>query len=108
MYQSFNRTDTGPLRLAQMPHRLLRSVAWLLLGLLSLCTLYQAQQPGLDVQLESLAAAYQENETPSNHARLLAFCHQNSARQAALGFFVLGYRDFEDLKFSEAKAYLEQ
>ncbi len=61
MLQLFNRTDTNALTLApfeQMPCHLFRRVGWLLLSLLSLCALYQAQQPGLERELETLAAAY--------------------------------------------------
>jgi soluble lytic murein transglycosylase len=92
-----------------MPHRRLGGIASLLLSLISLCTLHEAQQPSLDGELETLAATYTEEETPLNQARLLAFCKGNAkSPQAALGFFLLGYRDFQGHRFQEAKESLEQ
>jgi soluble lytic murein transglycosylase len=111
MPESFNQANKAYSRslwLKRMQHRLFKGGAWLLLCLL-LSTLNQAQQPGLEAQLESLAAAYREDENAGNRARLLAFCQRNAkSPQAALGFFLLGYRDFQDGKFPEAKETLEQ
>ena len=92
-----------------MRRRPFKCAAWPLLSLLCLATFSQAQQPGPEAQLESLAAAYREEEDSGNQARLLAFCQRNAkSPQAALGFFLLGYRAFEDRRFPEAKEYLEQ
>jgi len=80
-----------------------------LLGLIFLTTVGQAQQAGLQSQLESLATAYREEENSTNHAKLLAFCQRNAKTpQAGLGFFVLGEQALEDHKFEEAKEYLAQ
>jgi len=88
-----------------------RPVSWricLLLGILCLATLSPAQQPGVEVQLERLATAYQDDPSSINRTKLLDFCERNSRTpQAALGFFLLGYRDLEARKFSTAKQYLE-
>jgi len=112
MLQSLNQAHADlltPDGVGRRRNGLFRSIAWLLLGLLSLCPLHQAQQPGADAELETLAAAYGKEETSLNQSRLLAFCKRNSkSPQAALGFFLLGYRDFEDRRFPEAKTYLEQ
>jgi len=112
MPQSFNHTSKrySPfLWLKQMQQRSFRGGAWLLLCLLCLTTLNQAQQPSLEAQLQSLASAYRENENAGNRARLLAFCQRNAKSPlAALGFFLLGYSDFQDDKFPEAKEALEK
>src|SRR5262245_34260740 len=95
--------------LTQLSSRLNGGCASFLLGLILLTTVGQAQQTGLQSQLESLSAAYREEENSTNHAKLLAFCQRNAKTpQAALGFFVLGEQAFEDHKFEEAKAYLTQ
>lgn len=111
MPHSFNRENSSRSRLERLEHprrRLLDGTAWLLLTLLCLATPGQAQQPGLGVRLESLAAAYREEENPANQARLLTFCQRNAkSPQAALGFFLLGYQAFEGRQFQEAKEYLE-
>jgi len=112
MPSSFNQANKGHspvLWLKQMPYRSFKGGAWLLLCLLSLSVLNQAQQPGLEAQLGSLATAYREDATPGNRAKLLAFCQRNTkSPQAALGFFLLGYQDFQDDKFPEAKESLVQ
>ena len=108
MPSSFNQTnkeDSPVLWLKQIRHHSLKGGVWVLL-FFSLSTV-NAQQPGLEAQLESLAAAYREDENPGNHAKLLAFCQRNTkSPQAALGFFLLGYRDFQDGNFPEAKETL--
>ena len=109
---SFNLETTSHAGFRRPEHirrHLSTRAAWLLLGLLFLATLSQAQQAGLEAQLESLAAAYREEENSGNHARLLGFCQRNAkSPQAAMGYFLLGYQAFEDRKFQEAKEYLEQ
>lgn len=95
--------------LEQKQHRWVKGAAWLLICLVSLSTLNQAQQPGLEAQLESLAGTFREDGNSGNRERLLAFCQRNTkSLQAALGFFLLGYRDFQDGKFLEAKETLAQ
>jgi len=112
MPHSFNRENTSPsrsCRLEPRQRRPFKCAAWLLLSLLWLATLNQAQQPSLEAQLDRLAVAYREEENSGNQARLLAFCQRNAkSPQAGLGFFLLGYRSFEDRNFPEAKEYLEQ
>jgi len=112
MPSSFKQTNNGYSRvswLKQIRHRSFKSGVWLLLCLFSLSALNQAQQPSLEAQLESLAVAYREDATPGNRAKLLAFCQRNTkSPQAALGFFLLGYRDFQDGKFPEAQETLGQ
>jgi len=93
----------------QIQHRWVKGSAWLLICLVSLSTFNQAQQPDLEAQLEGLAGTFQEDGNSGDRARLLAFCQRNTkSPQAVLGYFLLGYRDFQDGKFPEAKETLEQ
>lgn len=81
----------------------------LLAGLLWSAFLCQTQPLSLDAQLESLAEAYREKGSPGSQAKLLAFCQRNAkSPQAGLGFFLLGYREFEGGRFLQAVQFLEQ
>lgn len=112
MPQTFNRKTPGRSScswLSQLQDNPLKSAVWFLFGFFCLGTFNEAQQPGLEAQLDRLAAAYREEQNSANEARLLAFCQRNTkSLQGALGFFLLGYRAFEDQKFPDAKDYLAQ
>jgi soluble lytic murein transglycosylase len=112
MVQSFNQDNTSCPecgRREQRRRRPFKFAAWLSLSLLCATAFGQSLQPGLEAQLESLAAAYRAEENSNNQANLLAFCRRNAATpQGTLGFFLLGYRAFEDRRLPEAKKYLQQ
>jgi soluble lytic murein transglycosylase len=87
----------------------LKFVAWFLCGFVCLGTVNEAQHPSLEAQLDRLAAAYREQQNTANETSLLTFCRQNFKNsQGALGFFLLGYRAFEEQRFPAAKEYLTQ
>jgi soluble lytic murein transglycosylase len=70
---------------------------------------YSQGQAGSSALFEKLCAAHQKTPSPANQKRLLSFCEKNQASSwAGLGYFRLGYQDYQDEKYSSAVMLFER